>query len=42
LRQKDKEGDTANDIYQKLAHHLDNLPGGFPSTGSGIELLAAR
>ena len=26
------------DIYQKLAQHLDNLPGGFPSTESGVEL----
>jgi Na+-translocating ferredoxin:NAD+ oxidoreductase subunit B len=26
------------DIYQRLAKHLDNLPGGFPSTESGVEL----
>lgn len=26
------------DIYQRLAQHLDNLPGGFPSTESGVEL----
>jgi ferredoxin len=25
------------EIYQKLAKHLDNLPGGFPSTDSGVE-----
>lgn len=25
-------------IYQKLALHLDNLPGGFPPTESGVEL----
>ncbi len=25
-------------IYQKLAHHLDSLPGGFPPTESGVEL----
>jgi electron transport complex protein RnfB len=25
-------------IYQKLAKHLDNLPGGFPSTDTGVEL----
>ena len=25
-------------IYQKLARHLDNLPGGFPPTESGVEL----
>jgi Na+-translocating ferredoxin:NAD+ oxidoreductase subunit B len=29
-------------IYQKLAHHLDNLPGGFPSTDSGVELRILR
>jgi ferredoxin len=32
----------ANIIYQKLAHHLDNLPGGFPSTVSGVELRILR
>jgi len=26
------------DIYQRLAQHLDNLPGGYPSTESGVEL----
>ena len=25
-------------IYQKLAHHLNELPGGFPPTESGVEL----
>ncbi|MDM8551622.1 4Fe-4S binding protein [Desulfobacterales bacterium HSG2] len=25
-------------IYQKLARHLDDLPGGFPSTETGVEL----
>ena len=25
-------------IYQKLARHLDSLPGGFPETDSGVEL----
>ncbi len=30
------------DVYQKLAHHLDNLPGGFPSTDSGVELRILR
>jgi NAD-dependent dihydropyrimidine dehydrogenase PreA subunit len=25
-------------IYQKLAKHLDKLPGGFPSTNTGVEL----
>jgi ferredoxin len=27
-----------SDIYEALAKHLDNLPGGFPATESGIEL----
>lgn len=26
------------DIYKKLAKHLDDLPGGYPSTPSGVEL----
>ncbi len=26
-----------SDIYKKLATHLDNLPGGFPETDSGVE-----
>jgi len=29
-------------VYQKLAHHLDSLPGGFPSTESGVELRILR
>jgi electron transport complex protein RnfB len=32
----------ATDIYQKLAHHLDDLPGGFPATESGVELRILR
>ncbi|MGA2332188.1 MAG: 4Fe-4S binding protein [Syntrophales bacterium] len=28
----------ARDIYKKLAEHLDNLPGGFPRTTSGVEI----
>jgi Pyruvate/2-oxoacid:ferredoxin oxidoreductase delta subunit len=31
-----------SDIYQKLARHLDNLPGGFPATESGVELRILR
>jgi hypothetical protein len=30
------------DIYQKLAQHLDDLPAGFPSTESGVELRILR
>ena len=32
----------AVDIYKKLAKHLDNLPGGFPPTESGVELRILR
>ena len=32
----------AKDIYQKLAQHLDDLPAGFPSTESGVELRILR
>lgn len=31
-----------SDIYRKLARHLDNLPGGFPSTESGVEMRILR
>jgi len=31
-----------NHIYQKLARHLDNLPGGFPATESGVEMRILR
>lgn len=27
-----------DDVYKKLALHLDNLPGGFPATETGVEL----
>ena len=30
------------DIYAKLAKHLDDLPGGFPPTESGVELRILR
>jgi electron transport complex protein RnfB len=29
-------------IYERLAEHLDNLPGGYPSTESGVELRILR
>ncbi len=32
----------ALDVYQKLARHLDKLPGGFPPTESGVELRILR
>jgi electron transport complex protein RnfB len=28
----------SDEIYQRLAKHLDQLPGGFPSTESGVEM----
>jgi ferredoxin len=31
-----------DDIYAKLARHMDSLPGGFPPTGSGVELRILR
>ena len=31
-----------NDIYRRLAKHLDDLPAGFPATGSGVELRILR
>lgn len=31
-----------NDVYKKLAGHLDRLPGGFPETESGVELRILR
>lgn len=30
------------DVYQRLAKHLDKLPGGFPATESGVELRILR
>jgi electron transport complex protein RnfB len=30
------------DIFKKLAGHLDNLPGGYPATESGVELRILR
>jgi electron transport complex protein RnfB len=32
----------ATDVYERLARHLDNLPGGFPSSESGVELRILR
>ncbi len=30
------------DVYRRLARHLDNLPGGFPPTDTGVELRILR
>lgn len=32
------KGHIMNKVYQNLAKHLDNLPGGFPPSDSGVEL----
>jgi len=32
----------AADIYERLAKHLDDLPGGFPRTKSGVEIRILR
>lgn len=32
----------APDVFKKLARHLDDLPGGFPATKSGVELRILR
>jgi len=32
----------ATDVYQKLARYLDDLPGGFPATVTGVELRLLR
>jgi NAD-dependent dihydropyrimidine dehydrogenase PreA subunit/DNA-binding Lrp family transcriptional regulator len=34
--------DPMDDIYKRLAKHLDDMPGGFPSTESGVELRILR
>jgi len=35
---KGKEGEMTDDIYKRLANHLDELPGGFPATDTDVEL----
>jgi electron transport complex protein RnfB len=32
----------ATDVYERLATHLDDLPGGFPRTESGVEMRILR
>jgi ferredoxin len=32
----------ATEIYERLAQHLDDLPGGFPETESGVEIRILR
>ncbi|MBU1187330.1 MAG: 4Fe-4S ferredoxin, partial [Acidobacteria bacterium] len=33
---------TKKDVFRRLAKHLDDLPGGFPATDSGVELRILR
>jgi hypothetical protein len=37
-----KEVMMTKDVYERLAHHLDDLPGGFPCTESGVEMHILR
>lgn len=36
------EGSGRDDVYRRLARHLDELPAGFPPTESGVELRILR
>lgn len=38
MQTEDGQGAPMNDVYQKLAEHLDRLPAGYPATDSGVEL----
>jgi electron transport complex protein RnfB len=37
-----KKSDTQDDVYKKLAKYLDDMPGGFPATESGVEFRILR
>src|SRR4030042_3414562 len=41
-RYQEKDSKAVENIYRKLAKHLDDMPGGFPSTESGVELRILR
>ena len=41
-RQQEKSPGAVDEIYKKLASHLDDMPGGFPPTESGVELRILR
>lgn len=34
--------DSQDGVYKRLARYLDDMPGGFPATGSGVELRILR
>ncbi len=42
MRLRKKKRDAHDDIYKKLARYLDDMPGGFPATESGVELRILR
>jgi electron transport complex protein RnfB len=37
-----RKRETDEDVYRRLARHLDDLPAGFPATKSGVELRILR
>ena len=37
-----RQGHVVEDIYEKLARHLDEMPSGFPATESGVEMQILR
>src|SRR4030066_2121302 len=41
-RNQERNSQPMSDIYKKVAKHLDDMPGGFPSTESGVELRILR
>jgi NAD-dependent dihydropyrimidine dehydrogenase PreA subunit len=41
-RQEQRNSNPDERIYKKLAKHLDDMPGGFPATESGVELRILR
>ena len=42
MRAGNKTPDAHDDVYKKLAKQLDDMPGGFPATESGVELRILR
>ena len=42
LRRAQKGNCLMEDVYERLALHLDNLPAGFPRTASGVEMRILR
>jgi electron transport complex protein RnfB len=42
MRPGNKTTDAHDEVYKKLAKQLDDMPGGFPATESGVELRILR